>query len=218
MTPGFNRTIDICRERVPINDGTLLLDVPCGKGEAIARLAASGCHAVGVDYSPELLECAAAKIGDRALLLRADGGRMPLPDDASDVVLSIGGPSCIGGHTFASAIAEQARVLKPGGFLVMSDMFRDESDPNPWITADHPDASGWWQLLEDAGLDVVYFEHFDISAWDEYHAPMRELVTEARESREPDRTAWADEVDREIASDLPKGAWANYGTFIAQKS
>src|SRR5687767_14812978 len=108
-----------------------------------------------------------------------DGGHMPFPAGVFDVCLSIGGPSCIGGHELANVLCEQARVLKPGAYLVMSDIFRDEADPNPWIPTDHPDAAGWWQLLERAGFRVVFFEHFTASAWDEYHEPMRELVAEA---------------------------------------
>jgi SAM-dependent methyltransferase len=224
MTPGFSRTIEICVERVGLGPETSLLDVPCGKGEAIVRLASSGCRSVGLDRSPELLDRAAAKIGDagrgdRALLLLSDGGRMPFPDRAFDVCLSIGGPSCIGGHELGDVLGEQARVLKPGGFLVMSDMFRDEDDPNPWIGPDHPDAAGWWRLIEGAGLLVVFFEHFGISAWTEYHEPMRDLVAEVRRDHADDagKMEWADKVEREIAMDLPSGEWANYGTFVAQK-
>src|SRR5687768_13486059 len=165
MTPGFSRTIDICVERVALDAHTLLLDVPCGKGEAMTRLASSGCRTIGVDRSPQLLEQAAAKVRGaqlqtRAPLVLGDGGHMPFPAGVFDVCLSIGGPSCIGGHELANVLCEQARVLKPGAYLVMSDIFRDEADPNPWIPTDHPDAAGWWQLLERAGFRVVFFEHF----------------------------------------------------------
>jgi ubiquinone/menaquinone biosynthesis C-methylase UbiE len=223
MTPGFSRTIEICAERLPLGPDTLLLDVPCGKGEAIVRLCSSGCRAVGVDRSPELLGHARKKLVDQLTegthVFLADGGRMPFRDDMFDVCLSIGGPSCIGGHALDAVLREQARVLKSSGVLVMSDMFRDEANPNPWITADHPDATGWWCLLESAGFRVVFFEHFAVSAWDEYHVPMRELVAEARRDHPDaaDKMAWADEVEREIAMDLPDGEWANYGTFVAQK-
>jgi SAM-dependent methyltransferase len=145
---------------------------------------------------------------------------MPIGDQTFDVCLSIGGPSCIGGHDLDSVMHELARVLKPGGFVVLSDMFRDECDPNPWLRVDHPDALGWWQLLEAAGMSVVFFEHFVAAAWDEYLEPMSELVAEARRDSWDDleTMAWADEVEREIATDRPNGPWANYGTFVAQKA
>jgi SAM-dependent methyltransferase len=192
----------------------------------MVRLASSTrCRSIGLDRSPQLLDVAAAKLNDaqlhdRALVLLADGGSMPFTDRAFDVCLSIGGPSCIGGHELNDVLCEHARVLKSGGFLVMSDMFRDDADPNPWIGADHPDATGWWRLLESAGFRVVFFEHFPVSAWDEYHDPMRELVVDTRRDHADDaeKMAWADKVEREIAMDIPSGQWANYGTFVAQKA
>ena len=92
MTPGFNRTIEICRERLPIGPQTSLLDVPCGKGEAIVRFGSSGCRAVGLDRSPQLLEHAAAKVddaqlNDRAHVFLADGGLMPFRGEMFDVCL-----------------------------------------------------------------------------------------------------------------------------------
>lgn len=223
MTPGFNRTIQVILERVPLSPGSLVLDVPCGKGEALVRVAGKvGADCIGVDRSGELLHHAAKKIsraglGARASVMLGDGGRLPFPSGVFDSCLSIGGPSCINGHSIRAALVEQARVLKQGAFLVVSDIFRDPDDPNPWIEHDHPDSSGWWVLLQDVGLRPVFFEHLPISAWDEYHAPMRELVAEARKDGSFEKLAWADRVEREIASDLPGGQWANYGTFIAQK-
>jgi SAM-dependent methyltransferase len=226
MTPGFDRTIALCLDRLGLARDSLLLDVPCGKGEAIIRLgSATGCRTVGVDRSPELARRAAAKVGAKNLaapaqVILGDGGRTPFPDGTFDACVSIGGPSCIGGHTIRDALTEQVRVIKPGAFLVVTDMFRNVAHPNPWIGPDHPDVGGWWDLLWSVGLRVVFFEHFEVSAWDEYHAPMRELVAEARRERhdDSDEMRWADEVEREIEMDLPPGAWADYGTFLAQKA
>jgi cyclopropane fatty-acyl-phospholipid synthase-like methyltransferase len=225
MTPGFNRTIEICLEHLDLGPQTRVLDVPCGKGEAIVRLAPSGCRTIGLDRSSQLLMHAATKLGrahvsNRSRVLLSDGGRMPFGDETFDVCLSIGGPSCIAGHSVRAALAEQTRVLRPGGFLVMSDMFRSDADPNPWIGPDHPDADGWTRLLEDVRLQIVHFEHFPVSAWDEYHAPMRELIAEVRRDHAGDteRMDWATNVESEIAMDLPSGRWANYGTFVTQKN
>lgn len=202
MTPGFNRAVEICIGARPT--GSTLLDVPCGKGEAIVRLAAAvDVKVAGVDHSRSLLERARQKIAhlslrERANLFLADGGRLPFRDNVFDVCLSIGGPSCIGGHSIQDALSEQARVIKNGGALVMSDMFRDPSYVNPWIEPDHPNEREWWELLEKCGLRVLSFEHFPVSAWDEYHQPIKELVDAARQqfAMDVEKMRWADEVEK----------------------
>jgi SAM-dependent methyltransferase len=225
MTPGFDRAMEVAAEHLELTSDAAVLDVPFGKGEALLRTSVTfGCRTVGVDRSPVLVRDAIERIAhsevrDLVSVVFADGGVLPFADGTFDACLSIGGPSCIGGHDIPSALAEQIRVLQRGGWLVVCDAFRNHTDPNPWLHPDHPDEPGWRTLLEQGGLDVVYTEHFDISAWDEYHAPMRELVAEARRDRSGDRDAmaWADEVEREIEMDLPKGDRADYGAFVARK-
>ena len=224
MTPGFSRTVEIVLERVPLGVGSLVLDVPCGKGEALVQISAkAGATCIGLDTSRELVRHATRKIdraelGAKASVVLGDGGRLPLPTGTFDACLSIGGPSGIGGHSISAVLREQARILKPRGFLVLNDIFRDASDPNPWIGQDHPNASEWWNLLRSAGLDPTFFEHFPVSAWDDYHAPMRALVAESRARAGSEALAWADRVEREIESELPRGEWANCGAFVAQKT
>jgi ubiquinone/menaquinone biosynthesis C-methylase UbiE len=105
-----------------------------------------------------------SSVANAVELILADSGRLPFDDETFEVCLSIGGPSCIGGHTILEALQEQARITKPGGCLVMSDMFRDPSYPNPWIDEDHPSDRGWWEALESAGMRVISFEHFPVTA------------------------------------------------------
>jgi SAM-dependent methyltransferase len=223
MTPGFSRAVEIAMGLVQPGDS--VLDVPCGKGEAIIRIASLvPTRAVGVDHSMHLLQVAKEKtaasgVVNRAQWILADGGRLPFPNETFELCLSIGGPSCIGGHTVQEALQEQARITKPGGCLVLSDMFRDPSYPNPWIDEDHPTDRGWWESLESVGLRVISFEHFSASAWDEYHSPMRDLVAAVRQrfADDPEKLQWADEVEKEIAIDRPVGNLAFYGAFIARK-
>ena len=101
----------------------------------------------------------------------------------------------------------------------MCDMFSDPTYQNPWIEPDHPDEHGCWNLLQDSGLRVVWFEHFPASAWDEYHEPMNRLVSAVRKEfgEDAEKMEWADEVEKEIAIDRPSGNWAHYGLFVAEK-
>jgi SAM-dependent methyltransferase len=105
--------------------GDRVLDIACGTG-VVARTAAicsgTAANVTGTDVNAGMLE-AAAQFADEAGLddiawLECDAAAMPLPDDAFDVVL------CQQGLQFmpdkSGAMAEMARVLKPGGRLALS--------------------------------------------------------------------------------------------------
>lgn len=97
--------------------GRRVLDLACGSGRYLARLAAGGpARLVGADLSAAMLARAAAL---PAGLLRADLRRLPLAADSFDLVvcgLAVGHVAAL-----APAVAEMARVLAPGGALVYSD-------------------------------------------------------------------------------------------------
>lgn len=103
----------------PPSAGRRLLDAGCGTGRRL--LAADAALAVGVDPSAEML---AAGIGSapcdpryRALL--GDVRALPLPDRSFDLVWC----RLVLGHLpeLATAYAELARVLAPGGRLIVTD-------------------------------------------------------------------------------------------------
>lgn len=98
-----------------------VLEVGCGPGYGLAELAElPGVSLTGLDLSPFMLDAAKGRAGC-ARLLHADATRLPLPDRSLDAVVAIH----LLGHvpaTIATKIAaEVARVLKPGGQLVVAD-------------------------------------------------------------------------------------------------
>jgi SAM-dependent methyltransferase len=95
------------------------LDAACGTGRYSAVLAAAGHDVVGVDGSPEMLAKARAKVP--AARFR-DGSltALPLPDDDVDlVVCALALPHV---PALGPVLSEFARVLRPGGHLVLSDI------------------------------------------------------------------------------------------------
>ena len=108
-----------------VTSGDLVLDVACGTG-VVARKAASrsgaATNVTGTDVNPRMLEAAARFAAEAGLSeiawLECDAATMPLPGDTFDVVL------CQQGLQFMpdkpAAMAEMARVLKPGGLLALS--------------------------------------------------------------------------------------------------
>lgn len=95
------------------------LDAACGTGRHARHLAARGHAVTGVDASPEMLAVARAKVPDAGLLL-GDLAALPLPAASVDfAVCSLALTHCQG---LGPPIRELARVVRPGGRIVLSDI------------------------------------------------------------------------------------------------
>jgi ArsR family transcriptional regulator len=102
-----------------------LLDIGAGTGRLLELVAPRVDTALGVDASREMLALARARLSERGLADRchvrqADMYRLPLPDAAFDavtlqMVLHYA-------EDPAAALAEAARVLRPGGTLLVLDL------------------------------------------------------------------------------------------------
>src|SRR5215472_4079310 len=99
------------------------LDAACGTGRYAEYLAARGHQVVGVDSSPEMLDRARARIPHCEFLL-GDLHHLPLPDDGVDIVVS--GLALAHVPALEPVMAEFARVLRPGGHLVISDTHHEQ--------------------------------------------------------------------------------------------
>lgn len=159
------------------------LDAACGTGRFAEFLAGRGHRVIGVDGSPDMLELARRRVPDGEFHLgQLDG--LPLPDDSVDVIVC--GLALVHVRDLAPVLAEFARVLRPGGDLVISDIHHELANLGSAIkgvgpggerriapTFRHP-LGNYLRAALDAGLDVRGCEEPNV-AWG---GPIPEAATE----------------------------------------
>jgi SAM-dependent methyltransferase len=94
------------------------LDVACGTGMSTIALRDYADTVVGVDISPEMMRAATRPEGVTHVLARSE--RLPFPAQSFDAVTC-----CSGVHWFDQPrfYAEMARVLRPGGSVLLYDHY-----------------------------------------------------------------------------------------------
>lgn len=97
--------------------GSRLLDVCCGPGVVAGAALARGAAAHGIDLSENFVAMAARR-HPAGRFETGDAESLPFPDGSFDAVVS--GYGIIHVPRPAAALAEMARVLKPGGRLAVS--------------------------------------------------------------------------------------------------
>lgn len=99
------------------------LDVGCGEGLLVRRLAGRVRHVTGIDLSAEMIARAREK-GTDATFIEGDFLRHPLPEAAYDLVCSV---TVVHHMDFEAAVTKMARLVRPGGTLVIIGLARDRT-------------------------------------------------------------------------------------------
>jgi len=100
----------------------LALDAACGTGRHTSYLAGRGHQVIGVDSSADMLALARAKV-PAASFYEAPLDRIPLPDDHVDLAICALALAHL--PDLKPAFAEFARVLRPGGHLIVTDIHHE---------------------------------------------------------------------------------------------
>jgi ubiquinone/menaquinone biosynthesis C-methylase UbiE len=111
--------------RIKVQPQDRVLDVGCGTGELLTRLAAKYPEArlAGLDPVPEMLKVARRKLSAKVELRVGWANELPWPDDSFDIVVS-----CNMFHYIThpvEAVREMERVLRPRGKMVITDWCDD---------------------------------------------------------------------------------------------
>ena len=113
-----------------------VLDLGCGIGRVAEALAARGAEVTGLDVSPGVLAEAARRSAGRVQYVQGSGRDLRgLPDGGFELVLAADSfPYIVAAGLTGAMLAEIARVLRPGGALIVfnwsyrGDLGRDAAE------------------------------------------------------------------------------------------
>jgi SAM-dependent methyltransferase len=175
------------------------LDTACGTGRHARHLVERGHEVLGIDVTPEMLELAAAAIPG-ASFLEADLRDIPAEGERFDLVVC--GLALAHLAELDAAVAELARVLRPGGRLVASVI--------------HPFQAhlGWHASFADARGERAFIrEHPHTHA--DYLAAFRSAHMRVRDCVEPALTADQAPAKRRAFRHIPEATTAAYAGLPA---
>jgi ubiquinone/menaquinone biosynthesis C-methylase UbiE len=148
-------------------EGRRVLDLGCGDGVLTAALAERGARAIGIDVDRAMLDVAAGR-GTRGQRRRPQfiEGRieqLPLRDGTVDAVVAVTVLCLVADRR--AAVHEAARVLRPGGRMVIGDLGRWNVwaakrrlkgwfGSKLWRAAHFTTADELCEVVENAGLTV----------------------------------------------------------------
>lgn len=147
-----------------LSDGPIghMVDIGTGTGRMIELIGGQAASALGIDRSPEMLRLARVKLAeaglDNAELRQGDMYALPLGDGSADLVV-LHQVLHFAQHP-AAAIAESARLLTPGGRLLIVDFASHDveelraRDAHVRLGFGDDQIAGWFQAA-GLGLDRV---------------------------------------------------------------
>jgi ubiquinone/menaquinone biosynthesis C-methylase UbiE len=107
-------------EAAGLRPGVRALELGCGTGVFLEKVAVHGATITGIDLSADLLSRCAERMAaaSHVTLVRGNAEKMPFPDGAFDAVY---GSSILHHLNLEAALAEVRRVLRPGGRLAFAE-------------------------------------------------------------------------------------------------
>jgi SAM-dependent methyltransferase len=180
LGPSTPEQLERLLDAAGVAPGDRALDIGCGKGDLLVRLARRGVVGVGVDRNPAFLEearglAAAAGVGERLRLERGDAEDLAsrlAAEGGFDLVACIGATGALGGSV--AAPARLAALAMPGGSLLIGEGFwrrepmAEELDSFGMEPGEMLDHAGTIARMAAAGVQLLEAEDAPPEAWDAY--------------------------------------------------
>jgi demethylmenaquinone methyltransferase/2-methoxy-6-polyprenyl-1,4-benzoquinol methylase len=116
-------------QRLAVSDDDRLLDLACGTGDFAAMALLRTPDVIGVDFARVMLERAQQRLPGLPLV-QADALRLPLADES--ITVAVSGFALRNFVAIPPALAELARVMKPGGRLGLLEVDRPANPVVRW--------------------------------------------------------------------------------------
>ncbi len=151
------------------------LDIGCGEGRFCRMMQDQGLQTIGLDVTDSLLE-RAQELDPKGIYQKGSAETLPFDDTSFDVAVFY--LSLIDIPDFRSAISEAARVLRPGGRILVGNLHAHvTARPRNW----KGEGSHWVHDTDGSALylaaDDMMVERSYVAAWgdiriENYHRPL----------------------------------------------
>ena len=179
------RALKVCN----LAPDSCVADIGCGTGGTLKSLEKAGLHNLaGIDCSETLLAQAAGYLKS-ARLIRGNAKKLPLKTNVLDALFCECVLSILDDRK--AALSEFAKAIKKGGFLVMSDVFRQDG-PVQGQSAGELEKPATEGLLAKEEL-VGLLKEFGLSLvlWEEHKRALKEFAARMILAGEPLPVDWS---------------------------
>lgn len=179
QNPTSAEKLDLLIDYCGVQDGDRVLDIGCGKGWLLRRIAARyAIEGIGVDVRESFIaegqrEEEASPGRGRVSLHVGDARHFAVEPGSFDVALCIGASFAIG--TFEELLAWIQPLVRPGGVLAVGDIYA-RSAPLPAASAAHFDGGAertladTAALFQDNGFELLGIIDSTVQDWDHYES------------------------------------------------
>jgi ubiquinone/menaquinone biosynthesis C-methylase UbiE len=191
----------------PLDPEMIVLDVACGAAHAAEQVAPTVRQVVGLDLTRALLDLGAERLREagitNVLLQEGSAAELPFLDASFDLVFCRAALHHMPDPS--GAVAEMARVCRPGGRVVAADMVAPSAEVREAFDALHRriDPSHAGVLLEAELADLLSATVGPLAygeTSDSFRIPVEHILTDAA-----DREAVAKALDSELAGGAKTG-------------
>lgn len=157
----YNKPIALFDLRIaPLPEGGKVLDIGFGFGDSIIQFARAGFETYALDNSQELLDGLAKRVAAEHVpmnIIKAEATAIPLPDNSMDLVIL----TEVLEHVvpYEHLLDEIRRVIKPGGYLILSVPTYSTEKIYTFLNKDYPRNATHVNLFKKSYLVRLFQQH-----------------------------------------------------------